>query len=108
MSLMTGVVRSYTYNTARKTSSESLILAVSYSLQCILLFIYYRKYFSIIATKLGPEAFRFDAVNEAKAVRQNEKYYILRPEVIETYFYMWRFTKDKKYRDWGWEAVEVR
>ena len=60
------------------------------------------------ATKLGPEAFRFDANTEAKSIRQNEKYYILRPETIETYFYMWRLTKNQKYRDWGWEAAEVR
>ena len=58
-------------------------------------------------TKLGPEAFRFDGGSEARATRQNEKYYIQRPEVIETYFYMWRLTGDKKYRDWGWEAAEV-
>ncbi|XP_064628473.1 mannosyl-oligosaccharide 1,2-alpha-mannosidase IA-like [Lineus longissimus] len=55
---------------------------------------------------LGPESFRFEGGEEAKAVRQNEKYYILRPEVIETWFYMWRLTKDQKYRDWGWEAVQ--
>lgn len=58
-------------------------------------------------TKLGPEAFRFDGGVEAIATRQNEKYYILRPEVIETYMYMWRFTHDPKYRQWGWEAVEA-
>lgn len=40
-------------------------------------------------------------------MRQNEKYYILRPEVIESYMYMWRLTHDSKYREWGWEAVEV-
>nr|XP_006626500.2 PREDICTED: mannosyl-oligosaccharide 1,2-alpha-mannosidase IA isoform X1 [Lepisosteus oculatus] len=57
--------------------------------------------------KLGPEAFRFDGGVEAIATRQNEKYYILRPEVIETYMYMWRFTHDPKYRDWGWEAVQA-
>ncbi len=57
--------------------------------------------------KLGPEAFKFDSGLEAVAVRQNEKYYILRPEVIETYWYMWRFTHDPKYRQWGWEAVQV-
>ncbi|KAK3097401.1 hypothetical protein FSP39_009319 [Pinctada imbricata] len=58
-------------------------------------------------TKLGPEAFRFDGNTEAKAIRQNEKYYILRPEVLETHFYMWRLTKDKKYRDWAWEATQA-
>ncbi|XP_062266839.1 mannosyl-oligosaccharide 1,2-alpha-mannosidase IA [Platichthys flesus] len=59
------------------------------------------------ALKLGPEAFRFDGGVEAIATRQNEKYFILRPEVIETYMYMWRFTHDPKYRDWGWEAVQA-
>ncbi|ESO83439.1 hypothetical protein LOTGIDRAFT_222667 [Lottia gigantea] len=59
------------------------------------------------ATKLGPEAFRFDSSTQAKATRQNEKYYILRPEVIETYFYMWRITKKQMYRDWAWEAVQA-
>ncbi|XP_038623279.1 mannosyl-oligosaccharide 1,2-alpha-mannosidase IA isoform X1 [Tachyglossus aculeatus] len=57
--------------------------------------------------KLGPEAFRFDGGVEAIATRQNEKYYILRPEVLETYMYMWRLTHDPKYRKWGWEAVEA-
>ena len=57
-------------------------------------------------TGLGPEAFRFShKTGEAKAIRTTEKYYILRPEVIESYFYLWRLTKDPKYRDWGWEAV---
>lgn len=59
------------------------------------------------ATKLGPEAFRFDAGAEATATRLSERYYILRPEVIESYLYLWRLTHDPKYREWGWEAVEV-
>lgn len=59
------------------------------------------------ATKLGPESFRFSGNTEATALRSNEKYYILRPEVIETYFYMWRLTKDPKYREWGWEAAQA-
>lgn len=59
------------------------------------------------ATKLGPETFRFTDDIEAKAIKQNEKYYIQRPETIETYFYLWRFTHDPKYRDWGWEVVQA-
>ncbi|XP_044532784.1 mannosyl-oligosaccharide 1,2-alpha-mannosidase IA isoform X1 [Gracilinanus agilis] len=59
------------------------------------------------AMKLGPEAFRFDGGVEAIATRQSEKYYILRPEVVETYMYMWRLTHDPKYRKWAWEAVEA-
>ena len=64
--------------------------------------------YPLAATKIGPESFRFDSFgNEAVAIRRNEKYYILRPEVFETYFVLWRFTKDPKYREWGWEAVQV-
>lgn len=40
----------------------------------------------VTALKLGPESFKFDGA-VAVAVRQAEKYYILRPEVIETYWY---------------------
>lgn len=57
--------------------------------------------------KIGPEAFGFSGGNEAVAVRSSDKYYILRPEVIESYFVMWRITKDPKYRQWGWEAAEA-
>ncbi|TFK13460.1 calcium-binding protein 8 [Platysternon megacephalum] len=58
-------------------------------------------------TKLGPEAFRFDSGMEAMATRLSERYYILRPEVVESYMYMWRLTHDPKYRQWGWEVVKA-
>ncbi|XP_072939712.1 mannosyl-oligosaccharide alpha-1,2-mannosidase IA isoform X2 [Epargyreus clarus] len=58
-------------------------------------------------TKLGPEAFRFTGAVEARAQKSNEKVYLLRPETFESYFIMWRLTKEQKYRDWGWEAVEA-
>ncbi|XP_076378846.1 mannosyl-oligosaccharide 1,2-alpha-mannosidase IA isoform X1 [Megalopta genalis] len=58
-------------------------------------------------TKLGPEAFHFIEGNEAKSLKNGEKYYILRPETFESYFVMWRLTKDQKYREWGWEAVQA-
>lgn len=57
---------------------------------------------------IGPESFRFDNEQTAAiSTRKNEKYYILRPEVIETYFYLWRFTKDPKWRAYGWEAAQA-
>ena len=59
-------------------------------------------------TKLGPESFRFSDSVEARSVKSTERYYILRPETIEAYFYMWRLTKEQKYRDWAWEAAMVR
>lgn len=27
-------------------------------------------------------------------------------EAVEAFFYMWRFTHDQKYRDWGWEVAQ--
>lgn len=50
---------------------------------------------------------RFTEAAEARALKSNEKYYILRPETFESYFIMWRLTHDQKYRDWGWEAVQA-
>lgn len=57
-------------------------------------------------TGLGPESFRFSEGLEAKALKSSEKYYILRPEVLEGWFYLWRYTKDQKYRDWAWDMVQ--
>lgn len=57
------------------------------------------------AIGIGPESFRFTNEVEAKAVSTNEKYYILRPEVVETWFYLWRITKQDKYREWAWNVV---
>ena len=30
--------------------------------------------------------------------------YILRPEVVESFYYAWRVTKDQKYREYAWNA----
>lgn len=54
-------------------------------------------------TGLGPEAFG----PAGATFSSSEGYYILRPEVVESYFYMWRFTKDPKYREWAWDVVEA-
>lgn len=50
---------------------------------------------------------RFTEAIEARALKSNEKYYILRPETVESYFVLWRLTHDQKYRDWGWDAVQA-
>ena len=55
-------------------------------------------------THLGPESFSMDGGREVVAM---DRYYILRPEVIESYFYLWRMTHEEKYRDWAWDAVEA-
>jgi mannosyl-oligosaccharide alpha-1,2-mannosidase len=57
------------------------------------------------ATGLGPEEMQFDNPSELSSANSGHRYYILRPEVIESYFYMWRITKDERYRGYAWEAV---
>ena len=59
------------------------------------------------ATKLGPERFHFEDNVEAEATSNWEKHNALRPEAVESYFYMWRLTKQQKYRDWASEAMQV-
>ena len=59
------------------------------------------------ATHLAPETFHFDdEKNEAKAKSDKEKYYILRPDLIETYYYLWHLTRDIKYKEWAWDIAE--
>lgn len=32
---------------------------------------------------------------------------MLRPETVESLFYLYRFTGDKKYQDWGWTIFQA-
>lgn len=51
-------------------------------------------------TGLAPDIVSFPGL-----VAQDPKYK-LRPEAVESMFYMYRVTKDHKYRDWGWEIFQ--
>ena len=64
-------------------------------------------YFYLLATKLGPERFRVNEKGLFSSRGNNDKLYLLRPETVESYFYLWRLTKDQKYREWGWDVVQV-
>ncbi|KAL1528883.1 hypothetical protein AB1Y20_010206 [Prymnesium parvum] len=50
-------------------------------------------------TGLAPEFVNFRNGKMVVGARHN----LLRPETVESLFYMWRFTKDPKYREWGWK-----
>ncbi|KAI1197831.1 glycoside hydrolase family 47 protein [Nemania serpens] len=74
------------------------------------------------AAGIGPESFRWqdsrigNASNNGPAPSDQAKFYakkgfwisssayILRPEVIESYYYAYRATGDTKYQDWAWDA----
>ncbi len=88
---------SYVTELSEKEKSEYMRLAKEITNTC-------HESYVRTQTHLGPETFHFSGV-EALSLNENEKYYILRPEVVESYFYMWRLTHDQKYRDWAWDVV---
>ncbi|KAH3746151.1 mannosyl-oligosaccharide 1,2-alpha-mannosidase MNS1 [Pelomyxa schiedti] len=52
-------------------------------------------------TEIGPEQFHFVSGSDFEIKSPG---YYLRPEVVEGYFYMYRYTHDQTYREWGWDA----
>uniref|UniRef100_A0A1I7YDZ0 Alpha-1,2-Mannosidase n=1 Tax=Steinernema glaseri TaxID=37863 RepID=A0A1I7YDZ0_9BILA len=56
------------------------------------------------ASGIGPEMFYFDQMQEA-TTNGGDHGYIQRPEVIEGWFYLWRLTKNKMYKEWVWNAM---
>ncbi|KAK4232490.1 glycoside hydrolase [Podospora fimiseda] len=77
-------------------------------------------------TGIGPEIFRWQdgrtplnsSNNPGPPVNESGFYeksgfwvanggYVLRPEVIESYYYAYRATGDKKYQEWAWEAFKA-
>ncbi|XP_013413805.1 endoplasmic reticulum mannosyl-oligosaccharide 1,2-alpha-mannosidase-like [Lingula anatina] len=57
-------------------------------------------------TGLSPEIAYFNQAPGAPddiIVKPADRHNLLRPETVESLFYMYRFTGDKKYREWGWK-----
>ncbi|KAH6843024.1 glycoside hydrolase [Chaetomium sp. MPI-CAGE-AT-0009] len=81
--------------------------------------------YTATATGIGPEVFAWqdaarplNASNNPPAPASQAAFYddagfwitsadyVLRPEVIESYYYAYRATGDKKYQEWAWDAFE--
>ncbi|CAN2390284.1 trimming of terminal mannose on B branch [Pristimantis euphronides] len=61
-------------------------------------------------TGLSPEISHF-FLHAAKGskdidVKAADRHNLLRPETVESLFYLYRFTGDTKYQDWGWEILQ--
>ena len=65
------------------------------------------------ATGIGPEVFSWNITELEESQKSyydehgfwiSNAGYQLRPEVIESYYYAYRITGDKKYQDWAWDA----
>ncbi|XP_041825713.1 endoplasmic reticulum mannosyl-oligosaccharide 1,2-alpha-mannosidase [Melanotaenia boesemani] len=60
-------------------------------------------------TGLSPEIAHFSLLvsdGHDVVVKPADRHNLLRPETVESLFYMYRFTKDSKYRDWGWDILQ--
>lgn len=54
-------------------------------------------------TGLAPESVLFDSRGLSTLESSNN----LRPETVESIYLLWRVTKDKKYREWGWNIFQA-
>ncbi|KAL6465303.1 hypothetical protein MHYP_G00254360 [Metynnis hypsauchen] len=60
-------------------------------------------------TGLAPEIAHFSMQTgsiQDVDVKLADRHNLLRPETVESLFYLYRFTKDKKYQNWGWEILQ--
>ncbi|KAG7318234.1 hypothetical protein KOW79_017989 [Hemibagrus wyckioides] len=60
-------------------------------------------------TGLSPEIVHFNmqaGSTQDVDVKPADRHNLLRPETVESLFYLYRFTKDKKYQTWGWEIFQ--
>ncbi|CAF1213904.1 unnamed protein product, partial [Didymodactylos carnosus] len=65
----------------------------------------YRKH----ETGLSPEITYFNidpSSNDDLVIRDNDAQNLLRPEFIESLYYMYYLTNDRKYQEWGWKIFE--
>ncbi|XP_030197645.1 endoplasmic reticulum mannosyl-oligosaccharide 1,2-alpha-mannosidase isoform X1 [Gadus morhua] len=61
-------------------------------------------------TGLSPEIAHFNLPPATDGrdihVKTPDRHNLLRPETVESLFYLYRFTKDPKYQDWGWDILQ--
>lgn len=57
-----------------------------------------------MASGLSPDYWKF---NDHNSFIADSAGYLLRPETVEGMFYLFRATRDQKYRDWGWNIFQA-
>jgi len=61
-------------------------------------------------TGLAPEIVYFNLLPGRKddiTIKPLDAHSLLRPEAFESWFYMYRITRDPMYQEWGWEAFQA-
>lgn len=62
--------------------------------------------YSHFATRLSPETVEFDGRGDMRAM-ERARYYLLRPETVESFFVLHQLTGDPVYREWGWDTFQA-
>ena len=69
----------------------------------------YAETYANFKSGIMPEHVRFntDNENDKEDIKMVVDGYILRPETVESIFYLYRFTGDQKYRDYNWQIFKA-
>ncbi|KAG8185415.1 hypothetical protein JTE90_018635 [Oedothorax gibbosus] len=62
------------------------------------------------ATKLSPEIVYFNLQPHGSSdiiIKSNDAHNLLRPETVESLWYLYHFTRNDTYRDWGWQIFQA-
>ncbi|XP_031433645.1 endoplasmic reticulum mannosyl-oligosaccharide 1,2-alpha-mannosidase isoform X1 [Clupea harengus] len=82
--------------------SEHMELAIELMETC-------HQMYAQMETGLSPEIAHFNLQPHSRRdveVKPADRHNLLRPETVESLFYLYRYTHDSKYRDWGWEILQ--
>ncbi|CAA2983118.1 mannosyl-oligosaccharide 1,2-alpha-mannosidase MNS3 [Olea europaea subsp. europaea] len=95
---------------------ENLKLAEDLAMTCV-------EMYSVTSTGLAPEIAYFNMEGESESgpgggnkdskyakdiiIKPADRHNLLRPETVESLFFLFRITEDPKYREWGWEIFEA-
>ena len=79
-----------------KKAEEHLTMAKELARTCV------DMYLALGNTGLAPDSARFDQ----QGMHIAQRHFRLRPETVESLFYLYRITKEEQYREWAWRLFE--
>ncbi|XP_022650859.1 endoplasmic reticulum mannosyl-oligosaccharide 1,2-alpha-mannosidase-like isoform X2 [Varroa destructor] len=68
------------------------------------------KMYTTTATGLSPEIVHFNLAKNGDhdiIIKSNDAHNLLRPETVESLWYMWYFTRNETYRRWAWDIFKA-
>lgn len=108
--LAVGATNGLTLEEAKKLPDWDLTMESDFKLGEELTYSCYKMYHDVDKTGLSPEIVVFnDKVSDDGKdfyIKPLDRHNLQRPETVESLFYLYRITKDDKYRQWGYEIFQ--